>query len=149
MDTLITHLPPAFTRYGDRLPWPSIAVTRRAMQLLVRIATSAWAAVAFDDVMHDLITHDRVVLRVIQTTPTTTRRWGCAFTRSAPPRQSVVLDQSPLEVNEWLAPCVMPERHVSPRGCFRSTPTVTPTTWFVAWDVMEIGAWVAAIGGDA
>ena len=73
MDDQITHLPPAFARWRDRLPWPSVAVTRRAMRLLVRIATSEFAAVAFDAVMRDLITHDRVVVRVTHTTPTATR----------------------------------------------------------------------------
>ncbi|MBM7845596.1 hypothetical protein [Herpetosiphon giganteus] len=149
MDTLITHLPPAFTRYGDRLPWPSVAVTRRAMQLLIRIATSEWAAVAFDDVMRDLITHDRVVVRVIHTTPTVLRRWGCAFTRSAPPRHPVVLDQSPLAANEWIAPFVIPERHVLPRGCFRSTVPNMPNTTIVEWDMLDMDRWRATQGDDA
>ena len=153
MDDVITHLPPAVARARDRLPWPSVAVTRRAMRLLVRMATSAFAAVAFKTVMDDLITRERVLFCVTQTTPLTQRRRSGVFVRTTSPIAPVVLDHATLTTREFIAPSLLESERRSQRGCYRATmPPVCglhPVPLRITWELLTLDGWACPLAGDA
>ena len=153
MDDQITHLPPAFLHARDRLPWPSVAVTRRAMRLLVRMATVECAAQAFATVMRDLITHERVLLSVTQTTPLTQRRRSGVFVRTASATAPVVLDHATLTTREFIAPSLVDPARRHQRGCYRATMPplfgLHPVPLRITWELITLDGWSCAVAGDA